>query len=121
MYAIVDIRSKQFKVSEGDQLYVPYQKELNPGDEVTYDDVMLVADDGSVEIGQPVVGGASVKATVLDHVKGDKVTVFKMKRRKRYRVKRGHRQPYTHIEINEVVTGDAAAGEKEEAAETEAA
>lgn len=121
MYAIVDIRSKQFKVSEGDELFVPYQKELSPGDEVTYEDVMLLADDDTVDVGQPVLTGASVKATVLDHVKGDKVTVFKMKRRKRYRVKRGHRQPYTQIQIDQVVAGNGEAAEEEETTETEAA
>lgn len=105
MYAIVDIRSKQFKVSEGDTLYVPYQKELDAGDEVTYDDVLLLADDGQIEIGQPLVDGAAVQANVLDHVKGDKKIVFKFKRRNRYRIKRGHRQPYTQIEITEITTG----------------
>lgn len=122
MYAIVDIRSKQFKVSEGDTLYVPYQKELNAGDEVTYDDVMLLADDGQIEIGQPLVDGAAVKANVLDHVKGDKKIVFKFKRRNRYRVKRGHRQPYTQIEITEITTGAPSTSEttSEEAAEADA-
>jgi large subunit ribosomal protein L21 len=107
MYAIVDIKSKQFKVSEGDTLYVPYQKDLDPGTEVTYDDVLLVSNGGDVRIGEPVVGEASIQARVLDHVKDDKVTVFKFKKRKRYRIKRGHRQPYTQIEIESLTVGEA--------------
>lgn len=107
MYAIVDIKSKQFKVSEGDTLYVPYQKDLDPGTEITYDDVLLVSDDGDVQVGEPRVGGASVQARVLDHVKDDKVTVFKFKKRNRYRIKRGHRQPYTQIEIEDLTVGEA--------------
>lgn len=107
MYAIVDIKSKQFKVSEGDTLYVPYQKHLDPGTEVTYDDVLLVSNGGDVRIGEPVVGEASIQARVLDHVKDDKVTVFKFKKRKRYRIKRGHRQPYTQIEIESLTVGEA--------------
>lgn len=103
MYAIVDIGSKQFKVQEGDELFVPYQKQLDSGQEITYTDVLLLADDGDVQIGQPLIEGASIKATVLDHVKSDKVTVFKMKRRKRYRVKRGHRQPYTQIKVDQLL------------------
>ena len=100
MYAIVDIKDKQFKVREGDTLYVPYHAEVDAGDALTIDRVLLVSDeDGDVTLGTPSVDGASVTARVLDHVKGDKILVFKKKRRKRYRVKRGHRQPYTQIEI----------------------
>lgn len=124
MYAIVDIRSKQFKVSEGDTLYVPYQKELEAGDEVTYADVMLLAENGDIQIGQPVLEGASITAEVLDHVKGEKKTVFKFKRRNRYRIKRGHRQPYTQIEITGISSGGSTAAPKEteeEEADAEAA
>lgn len=100
MYAIVDIKDKQFKVREGDTLYVPYHAEAEAGDTLTVDRVLLVSDeDGDVTLGTPSVDGVSVTARVLDHVKGDKILVFKKKRRKRYRVKRGHRQPYTQIEI----------------------
>jgi large subunit ribosomal protein L21 len=121
MYAIVDIRSKQFKVSEGDTLYVPYQKELEVGDEVTYGDVMLLSEDGQIEIGQPVIDGAAVTAEVLDHVKGDKKIVFKFKRRNRYRVKRGHRQPYTQIEITGITAENSETTEEEAEAAPEAA
>lgn len=99
MYAIVDIAGKQFKVQEGDTLYVPRLGTEKDGS-LTLDQVLLVAGNGSVSVGAPTVAGATVDATVVDHVKGDKVLVFKKKRRKRYRVTRGHRQPFTQIKIN---------------------
>ena len=98
MYAIVEIGGKQFKVAEGDRLYVPRLKD-DVGSDVTFDRVLLVSGDDGVTVGAPTVGGASVTAEVLDHVKGDKIIVFKKKRRKGYRVKNGHRQPYTQIKI----------------------
>ena len=103
MYAIVDIAGKQFKVQENDRLYVPRLK-ADVGESVTLDRVLLLSDGDDVTVGTPAVAGASVTATVLDHVKGDKVVVFKKKRRKGYRVKRGHRQPYTQISIDAVDT-----------------
>lgn len=98
MYAIVDIAGKQFRVQQDDKLYVPRLK-AEVGDSLTFDRVLLVSDNGSVSVGTPVVEGATVEATVLNHVKADKVIVFKKKRRKGYRVKNGHRQPYTQISI----------------------
>ena len=99
MYAIVEIGGKQFKVSKDLKLYVPrLQAEI--GDTVTFDRVLLTSGDGNVKVGTPVVSGASVSAKVIDHVKGDKIIVFKKKRRKGYRVKNGHRQPYTQIAID---------------------
>ena len=98
MYAIVEIGGKQFKAAEGDRLYVPRMK-AEVGDTVTFDRVLLVSGDDGVQVGAPTVSGASVDAEVLDHVKGDKVIVFKKKRRKGYKVKNGHRQPYTRIKI----------------------
>lgn len=98
MYAIVEIGGKQFKAAEGDRLYVPRQK-AEVGDTLTFDRVLLVSGDDGVSVGAPTVSGASITAEVLDHVKGDKVIVFKKKRRKGYRVKNGHRQPYTHVKI----------------------
>ncbi|PSQ89854.1 MAG: 50S ribosomal protein L21, partial [Bacteroidetes bacterium QS_4_64_154] len=91
MYAVVDVKDKQFKVREDDTLYVPYHSEADADQELTLDRVLLVSDgDGDVTLGTPMVEDASVEARVLEHVKGDKVIVFKKKRRKRYRVKRGH-------------------------------
>lgn len=101
MYAIVDIAGKQYRVSEKDQLYVPRQA-VEVDSSLDFDNVLLLVRDKSVKIGSPTVDGASVKARVLDHVRADKVVVFKKKRRKRYRVKNGHRQPYTRIEIESI-------------------
>lgn len=109
MYAIVEIAGKQYKVREQDRLYVPRLAAYAPEDSVTFDRVLLVSSDAGVAVGTPTVDDASVTATVLDHVKGDKVLVFKKKRRKRFRVKRGHRQPYTQIRIDAIATNGAAA------------
>jgi large subunit ribosomal protein L21 len=99
MYAIVEIAGKQYKVRENDRLYVPRLK-ADADAAVEFDRVLLVADDGDVKVGAPLVDGALIKATVLRHLKGDKGLVFKKKRRKRYRVKRGHRQQYTQITVD---------------------
>ena len=101
MYAVVEISGQQYKVNPSEKLYVP-KLEGDIDSVVTFDKVLLLADDTSVKIGNPVVSGASVAAKVLAHVKDNKVTVFKKKRRKGYRVKRGHRQQYTHIEITSI-------------------
>jgi len=108
MYAIVEIAGKQFSVREKDRLIVPHL-EGNSNDSVTFDRVLLIAGSDGVRIGAPVVPDASVNATILEHVRGDKIVVFRKKRRKRFKVKRGHRQPYTRIEIGSLSPG----GEKE--------
>lgn len=100
MYAIVEVSGKQYKVRKDQSLYIPRQK-ADIGDTLTFDRVLLVSGD-TIQIGQPTVDGASVSAKVLDHVKADKVIVFKKKRRKGYKVKNGHRQPYTRVSIEEV-------------------
>lgn len=109
MYAIVDVKDKQFKVQEGDTLYVPFHSEADVDQELSLDRVLLLSDgEGDVTLGTPTVEGASATARVVDHVKGDKVIVFKKKRRKRHRVKRGHRQQYTQIEIESLnVNGES--------------
>lgn len=99
MYAIVTIAGHQFKVEEGRELFV-HQLDANEGDELSFDQVLLVDDGGDVQMGQPTVEGAVVKASVLEHVKGDKVIVFKKKRRKGYRRKNGHRQRFTKIKVD---------------------
>ena len=96
MYAIVEIAGKQFRVEKDAKLYVPRLKD-EVGADITFDRVLLTSGDGGVSVGAPTVEGASVAATVLAHVKGDKIIVFKKKRRKGYKVKNGHRQPYTQI------------------------
>jgi large subunit ribosomal protein L21 len=117
MYAIVEIAGKQFKVEQDARLYVPRQ-DAEVDSAVRFDRVLLVSGDGNISVGAPTVEGASVSATILQHLKGDKVLVFKKKRRKRYRVKRGHRQQYTQIRIDALNVGDEVT---EEVAEPEAA
>lgn len=101
MYAVVNIQGAQFKVEEGQQIFVNRLGD-NEGDNVEFKEVLLIDDDGKVSVGQPFVKGASVKAKVLDHVKDDKIIVFKKKRRKGYKVKNGHRQQLSKIEIESI-------------------
>ena len=102
MFAIVSIAGQQFKVEEGQQIFV-HRLAANEGDNVTFDTVHLIDRDGAVRIGEPNISGASVKAGVLSHVKGDKVIVFHKNRRKGYRKKNGHRQAFTKIQIDAIV------------------
>jgi len=102
MFAVVEIAGQQYKVIPEEKLYVP-KLEGEIGSSVKFDKVLLVSDDKAIKVGAPAVAGASVSAKVLAHVKDDKVVVFKKKKRKGYRVKRGHRQQYTHIEITSIV------------------
>lgn len=101
MYVVVEIAGKQYTVQQDDTLYVS-RLDAEIGDTLSFDRVLLVGNDDNVTVGTPVVNGAEVKAEVLDHVRGDKLVVFKKKRRKGYRVKNGHRQPYSRIEIKSV-------------------
>jgi large subunit ribosomal protein L21 len=101
MYAIVTIAGQQFKVEKDQQIYVHrLQNEVDSN--VEFSDVLLVDNDGRVKVGAPTVKGASVSAKVVDHLKGDKVVVFKKKRRKGYKVKNGHRQSFTKILIENI-------------------
>ena len=109
MFVIVDIAGFQEKVKEGDALRVPLLK-AKEGATVTFDKVMLIVkSDDDVKLGTPVVSGASVEAKVIAHGRGDKIRVFKMKRRKRYRRVHGHRQDFTDIEITKIKTSGASA------------
>jgi len=99
MFAIVTIAGQQFKVEEGQELFV-HQLEASDGDSLSFDQVHLIEKEGNVTVGKPVIKSASVNATVLGKQKGDKVIVFKKKRRKGYRVKNGHRQQFTKIKID---------------------
>ncbi len=101
MFAIVEIAGKQYKVENDQKLYVN-KLSNEAGDSLKFDRVLLVDNDGKAKVGAPVVKGASVSAKVLDHVKGDKVIVFKKKRRKGYRVRNGHKQDYTQIQIESI-------------------
>ena len=101
MFAIVSIAGQQFKVEEGQQIFV-HRLAAEEGDSVSFDTVHLIDKDGKTSIGAPTVKGASVKASVLSHVRGDKVIVFHKKRRKGYRKKNGHRQSFTQIQIDSI-------------------
>jgi len=101
MYAIVDIAGQQFKVEKDNKIYVN-RLEQNEGDSVTFDKVLLVDDGKSPKVGTPVVAGAEVSATVLGHLKGDKVIIFKKKRRKGYQKENGFRSSLTQIQIVDI-------------------
>ena len=98
MYAIVEIAGQQFKVEKGKKIYV-HRLEAEAGKNVEFEKVLLIEEDGSVMVGEPLIDGYIVEAKVLDHLRGDKVIVFKKKRKKGYRVKNGHRQNFTQVEI----------------------
>ena len=98
MYAVIETGGKQYTVREGDLVKVE-KLDGNEGDAVTFDKVLLVAKDGSVNVGKPYVADAKVEAKVLKQAKDKKVIVYKFKAKKNERIKRGHRQPYTLVEI----------------------
>jgi large subunit ribosomal protein L21 len=98
MYAVVKTGGKQYRVSAGEKLKIE-QIGAEVGQEIVLDQVLLVADGEALRMGAPLVSGATVKAKVLGHGRGDKVHIFKMRRRKHYRKSQGHRQNYTEIEI----------------------
>ena len=101
MYAIVDIAGKQFKVAKDQYIYAP-KMEGEAGSAVSFDKVLLVDNGGKVDVGAPTVKGLKVTGKILEHVKGNKVIVFKKKRRKGYAVKNGHRQQYTKVQIESI-------------------
>ena len=98
MYAIVEIGGKQFKVTQDQFVYAP-KMQGDEGASVEFDRVLLMDNDGKVEVGAPTVKGAKVSGKILGHVRGDKVVVFKKKRRKGYKVRNGHRQDFTKVLI----------------------
>ena len=104
MYAIVEINGQQFKVEQGQKLYVNRIKDVEAGNTVEFEKVLLVDADGAVTVGAPTVDGAKVVCEVVNPlVKGEKVIVFKMKRRKDSRKKNGHRQQFTQVEVKSVI------------------
>ena len=104
MYAIVEISGKQFKVEKKQKLFVN-RIDAEEGKKVSFDNVLMFSNGNKLSIGSPVVSGVKVDAKVLKHLKSDKVIVFKKKRRKGYKVKNGHRQLITQIEINDIISG----------------
>lgn len=101
MYAIIDIAGKQFKVAKDQYIYAP-KLEGEAGSAVSFENVLLVDNAGSIDIGAPTVKGIKVSGKILEHVKGNKVIVFKKKRRKGYQVKNGHRQQFTKVQIESI-------------------
>ncbi len=102
MFAIVSIAGQQFKVEGGQKIFV-HRLDAKEGDKVTFDQVLLTSDGDNVKVGAPTVACVAVSATVLSEVvKGDKVIIFKKKRRKGYRLKKGHRQQFTHLQIDSI-------------------
>ena len=108
MYAIVEIAGQQFKVEKDQQIFV-HRLDNEEGSKVEFDKVLLIDNGGKVNVGAPAISGAKVTAKVLGHMKGDKVIVFKKKRRKGYKVKNGHRQSFSQIEIQSIVEKGATA------------
>ncbi len=108
MYAIVEIAGQQFKVAKDQKVFV-HRLQEKEGSKVTFDNVLLL-DDGKVTVGAPAISGAAVTAKILKHLKGDKVIVFKKKRRKGYKVKNGHRQYLSEIQIESIVASGAKKG-----------
>ncbi len=119
MYAIVEIAGQQFKVSKDSKVYVN-RLPGNEGDAISFARVLLLDDAGTITLGAPAVEGASVEVTVLKHLKGDKVIVFKKKRRKGYKKKNGHRQSLTQIQVSGIVLPGAAKKKADKKETTEA-
>ena len=107
MYAIVDIAGQQFRVEKDQEIFV-HRLEANEGDQVDFEKVMLLDSDGKINVGAPYVSGAKITAKVLSHDRGDKVLVFKKKRRKGYQTLNGHRQDFTKILIEKIIAKSVA-------------
>ena len=120
MYAIIESCGKQYKVAQGDVVF--FEKlDAEEGKKVSFDKVILVSEDGKVQVGNPYVKGVKVEGKVVSHGKAKKIIVFKMKPKKNYRRKQGHRQPYTKVEITEIKTAAKKAETTESKAETKTA
>lgn len=101
MYAIFETGGKQYKVSEGDVVFIE-KMDVNAGDSITFDKVLLVGGE-SVKVGKPYIDGAKVEASIVKNGKSPKIRIFKFKAKKNYRRRQGHRQPYTKVEIKSIV------------------
>ena len=116
MYAVIEACGKQYKVTKGDVVF--FEKlDVEEGKKVTFDKVVLLSNDGKVEVGAPYVKGIKVEGKVVAHGKGKKIIVFKYKAKKNYKRKQGHRQPYTKVEITAIKTATAKAEKPAEKAE----
>ena len=101
MYAVLKTGGKEYRVSKGDLIRVE-KMEGNVGDPVTLKEVLMVSQEGDIQVGTPLLANATVTGEIVQHIKGKKVLIFKMKRRKNYRRLRGHRQNYTYIKVNDI-------------------
>ena len=118
MYAVIEACGKQYKVEEKNIVF--FEKlDAEEGKKVTFDKVILVSDDGKVQVGNPYVKGVKVEGKVVAHGKGKKIIVFKMKPKKNERKKQGHRQPYTKVEITSIKTGTTKTAAKDETVKKE--
>ena len=118
MYAIIESCGRQYKVSEGDVVF--FEKlEVEEGKNITFDNVVLVSEEGKVQVGNPYVKGVKVEGKVVSHGKAKKIIVFKMKPKKNQRKKQGHRQPYTKVEITSIKTAAKKAEAKAEEVKAE--
>ena len=118
MYAVIESCWKQYKVAEGDVVF--FEKlDAEEGKKVTFDKVVLVSEEGKVQVGTPYVKGVKVEGKVVSHGKGKKIIVFKMKAKKNYRRTQGHGQPYTKVEITEIKTAGKTAEKTETAKKAE--
>lgn len=111
MYAIVDVAGQQFKVTKDQKIFV-HRLDGEEGDKVEFDKVLLIDNDDKVEVGEPVIKGALIRGKILEHMKGDTVKVFKKKRRKGYKVLKGHREYLSHIIIDEIIEKGATKTQK---------
>lgn len=119
MYAVIEACGKQYKVTKGDVVF--FEKlDVEEGKKVTFDKVVLLSDEGKVEVGAPYVKGIKVEGKVVAHGKGKKIIVFKYKAKKNYKRKQGHRQPYTKVEITAIKLPTAKKEAAEETVETSA-
>ncbi len=101
MYAVIETGGKQYRVQEGDTLFIE-KLSADEGEQVVFDKVIAVSKDDSLNVGNPTVSGATVTAKILGHGKSKKIIVFKYKSKKHYRRKQGHRQPYTKVQIEKI-------------------
>jgi len=101
MYAVIKTGGKQYRVSSGEKLKIE-QLAADVGSQITIDKVLMVADGDKVSIGKPLVKGATVQATVVNHGRGDKIRIFKMRRRKHFKKQQGHRQNFTEIQVDQI-------------------
>lgn len=102
MYAVLETGGKQYRVQEGDILFVE-KLDIEEGSSVDFDKVLLLSNDNGLSVGKPFVEGAKVQASVLEQGKGKKIVVFKYKAKKNYKRKQGHRQPFTKVKIEKIV------------------